>query len=102
MKILDIIFNLYDRKMIFLENVEKLGGYIVPFTLIILSVAYNFRHPYPIWAAVLGGISLIVIFIYFILIVIFIYFILIVYLYLRYRYLVWKKIPEIKINSTEL
>ncbi|WP_254596183.1 hypothetical protein [Streptococcus pyogenes] len=82
MKILDIIFNLSDRKMIFLENVEKLGGYIVPFTLIILSVAYNFRHPYPIWAAVLGGISLIVIFIYFILIV---------YLYLRYRYLVWKK-----------
>ncbi|OBZ02177.1 Blp family class II bacteriocin [Streptococcus dysgalactiae] len=46
-----------------------------------------------LWAAVLGGISLIVIFIYFILIV---------YLYLRYRYLVWKKIPEIKINSTEL
>ncbi|VGW08455.1 Uncharacterised protein [Streptococcus pyogenes] len=66
MKILDIIFNLSDRKMIFLENVEKLGGYIVPFTLIILSVAYNFRHPYPIWAAVLGGISLIVIFILFI------------------------------------
>lgn len=93
MKTLDIIFNLSDRKMIFLENVEKLGGYIVPFTLIFLSVAYNFRHPYPIWAAVLGGISLIVIFIYFILIV---------YLYLRYRYLVWKKIPEIKINSTEL
>ncbi|QCK24866.1 Uncharacterised protein [Streptococcus pyogenes] len=93
MKTLDIIFNLSDRKMIFLENVENLGGYIVPFTLIILSVAYNFRHPYPIWAAVLGGISLIVIFIYFILIV---------YLYLRYRYLVWKKIPEIKINSTEL
>ncbi|HEQ4590174.1 TPA: hypothetical protein VM006_000837 [Streptococcus pyogenes] len=93
MKILDIIFNLSDRKMIFLENVEKLGGYIVPFTLIILSVAYNFRYPYPIWAAVLGGISLIVIFIYFILIV---------YLYLRYRYLVWKKIPEIKINFTEL
>lgn len=25
MKILDIIFNLSDRKMIFLENVEKLG-----------------------------------------------------------------------------
>lgn len=49
MKILDIIFNPPDRKMIFLENVEKLGGYIVPFTLIILSVAYNFRHPYPIW-----------------------------------------------------
>ncbi|VHF50541.1 Uncharacterised protein [Streptococcus pyogenes] len=46
MKILDIIFNLSDRKMIFLENVEKLGGYIVPFTLIILSVAYNFRLSY--------------------------------------------------------
>ncbi len=88
MKILDIIFNLYDRKMIFLENVEKLGGYIVPFTLIILSVAYNFRHPYPIWAAVLGGISLIVIFIYFILIV---------YLYLRYRYLVWKKYQKLRL-----
>nr|WP_243406642.1 hypothetical protein [Streptococcus dysgalactiae] len=88
MKILDIIFNLSDRKMIFLENVEKLGGYIVPFSLIILSVAYNFRHPYPIWAAVLGGISLIVIFIYFILIV---------YLYLRYSYLVWKKYQKLRL-----
>ncbi|VGT06556.1 Uncharacterised protein [Streptococcus pyogenes] len=40
MKILDIIFNLSDRKMIFLENVEKLGGYIVPFTLILFGLLY--------------------------------------------------------------
>ncbi|VGQ16143.1 Uncharacterised protein [Streptococcus pyogenes] len=40
MKTLDIIFNLSDRKMIFLENVEKLGGYIVPFTLILFGLLY--------------------------------------------------------------
>lgn len=81
MIILDIIFEISDKNIIFLEKFKKSGDYIIPIILVLLGISYALITPYPFWATVLGGISLVVICIYLILIA---------YLYLRHRYLLWK------------
>lgn len=85
MRILNIIFKLSDKKIIFLDKIEKTGNYIGPLMLILLSISYAIKNVNQTLTVLIGSFSLIVMSLYLILIV---------YQYLRRKYLLWGKIDE--------
>lgn len=44
MKILNIIFKLSDKKVIFLDKIEKAGNHIAPLMLILLIISYAIKN----------------------------------------------------------
>ncbi|WP_424555721.1 hypothetical protein [Streptococcus agalactiae] len=85
MRILNIIFKLSDKKIIFLDKIEKTGNYITPLMLILLSISYAIKNVNQTLTVLIGGFSLIVMSLYLILSV---------YQYLRRKYLLWGKVDE--------
>lgn len=82
MKILETIFKISDKKIMYLDKIKRSVESIIPLILILLGVAYALTSSYPFFASILGGLSLIVIYLYLIILT---------FLYLYYRYLMRKK-----------
>lgn len=87
MKILNVVFKPSEKKAAFLDKIEQTGEFIVLLMLILLSISYAIKNFSLFWALVVGGFSLIIIYVYVIIIV---------YQYLRYQYLIWEKEHKIK------